>query len=169
MFIKGVSLDEFTEAVKLISDYHYEGNVIVHPDAHETSRGLTARLAVAASRGPGARRSASGRHGPWACWHAYRDVLRFLFQCYPDAVVRTAMATYKGLDGFNEAYPATANRNVGSLMEPAYMPELCDCDDITALDDELVITQIQNWRSGPSEQWEIAQYEHAIHAAEVLS
>jgi hypothetical protein len=89
------------------------------------------RLYVANSRGPGARTASSGRHGPYACWHAYRDVLQALFDAYPDARVRTSLANYIGRDGFERDYPATGWRNVGSQMEPRCMPDLCDCGHAT--------------------------------------
>jgi hypothetical protein len=70
---------------------------------------------------------APGRRIPAACWHAYRDVLAALFDQCPAARVRTALAVYRGREGFERHYPATAYVNVGSQMQPAHMPELCDC------------------------------------------
>jgi hypothetical protein len=46
----------------------------------------------------------------------------------PSAIVRTAMATYRGADGFLTEFPATADRDVGSMIAPAFMPELCECE-----------------------------------------
>lgn len=83
----------------------------------------TERLSAA-----GARRSWSGRRIAAACWHAYRDVLAGVFEVNPNARVVTAMSKYVGLSGFHANYPATANANIGSMMQPAYMPELCDCE-----------------------------------------
>ena len=128
MQITGLSLDSFTAIVKEISDACYGGNVIVHQDAHSLSpTRFVARLRVKDSHGPGARMSWSGRHIPATCWHAYRDVLEAMFLAYPNARAVTMMATYKGLAGFREHYPDTAYKNVGSMMQPAYMPELCEC------------------------------------------
>jgi hypothetical protein len=126
MQITGVALSDFYEITALISHGSYDGNVMVSPDAHAISRNrIAARLRVADSRGAGARTAASGRHGPYACWHAYRDVLRELFREHPDAIVSTALERYRGANGFESAYPATAYRNVGSQLYPAYMPGLC--------------------------------------------
>lgn len=128
MQITGLSLAQFTEIVDHVSANNYEGNLIVNSDAHSLSdTRFTARLRVKSSRGAGARMSWSGRHIPAACWHAYRDVLQAMFYAYPDARARTAMAVYRGLDGFQELYPETAYKNIGSQMFPAYMPELCEC------------------------------------------
>lgn len=125
MEIKGVTLDQFRHIVAVVSDREYDGNVIVHPDSHKVSNNrIRARLTVKSSYEHGARMSWSGRHIRAASWHAYRDVLAELFDRYPDAIVRTAMATYKGAEGFAENYPETAYKNVGSIMSPVTMPEL---------------------------------------------
>ncbi|WP_159037124.1 hypothetical protein [Streptomyces specialis] len=126
MNIRGVSLSTFYDIVDDVSRSDYAGNVVVNRDARWSGRSsITARLRVTDSRGLGARTAASGRHGPYACWHAYRDVLRQVFAVAPDATVRTVLETYRGEPGFRQNYPATAYRNVGSRDYPAYMPELC--------------------------------------------
>ena len=51
----------------------------------------------------------------------------WMFDQCPAARVRTALAVYRGREGFERHYPATAYVNVGSQMQPAHMPELCDC------------------------------------------
>lgn len=132
MKIKGLSLIDFLEVTAIVSNEIYGGNVIVAEDAHDISGGCQARIKVKLSDGTGSRTSASGRKGPYACWHAYRDVLRELFLRYPDARVQTGMETYEGMAGFRAKYPATAGQNIGSAMHPAYMPGLCSCgSDIT--------------------------------------
>lgn len=78
---------------------------------------------------PGARRSSSGMRTVAACWHAHRDILRAVFEAFPRATIVTAMARYDGLEGFEATYPSTAYRNIGSMMQPATMPTLCDCSD----------------------------------------
>lgn len=129
MQMRGLALADFERIIKQVSADSYAGNVAVADDAHEGGRLVTARLRVLESRGDGARRSWTGRRIPAACWHAYRDVLAALFEEYPRASVRTAMAVYRGREGFEQHYPATADRNVGSQMQPAYMPDLCDCEE----------------------------------------
>lgn len=68
---------------------------------------------------------------PAACWHAYRDVMLAVFAINPDARIYTGLAKYRGLAGFLDHFPATAGENIGSMVQPAYMPELCDCDSAT--------------------------------------
>lgn len=126
MHIRGVSLDWFDSVVDEVSATYYAGNVTMAPGARPSGRNsITTRLRVTDSWGAGARTSASGRHGPYACWHAYRDVLAELFRTCPDATVRTAMETYWGREGFLRTYPATAHRNIGSERHPTPMTSLC--------------------------------------------
>lgn len=142
MKITGLTLRQFQACTSFISHERYHGNVIMHPDAHdrpaqrsrETGRLrnlCVARLTVRDSHGVGSRLTASGRHGPYACWHAYRDVLREVFRQFPDAIVISGnhwQVTYRGQAGFEELYPATGRRNIGSPAAPVTMPELCPCD-----------------------------------------
>jgi len=72
----------------------------------------------------GSRTSASGRHMPKASWEAHRDVMRALFDVWPEASLRTALATYVGKEGFERDFPATANHNVGSNYQPR---RIIDC------------------------------------------
>jgi hypothetical protein len=130
MQISRVNLDEFCAIVEAVSVNEYRGNVIVASDAHEgPGNGCTARLKVQDSYGYGARTSRTGRHGPIACWHAYRNVLRELFDRFPTARVRTRLAIYRGRSGFEEHFPQTAYANIGSQAQPAYAEDLCACDE----------------------------------------
>lgn len=130
MYVSSKTLDAHGIAAlaERVSEEQYDGNLTVES---EPTRGRTVRvkLGTADSYAHGSRRSWSGRHGRWACWHAFRDVLTAIFNADPDATVRTSMTTYRGARGFLANYPGTADQNVGSLMQPAYMPELCDCAD----------------------------------------
>jgi hypothetical protein len=138
MDIRGVPYGDVERIIAHVSGQKYGNNITSNPEARPlTARGggFRGRLVARDSRGPGSRTSASGRHGRYACWHAYRDVLAVLFREYPDARVRTGMAHYVGRAGFEETYPATAWINVGSLIQPAYMPDLCQCATPAPRDD----------------------------------
>ncbi|MEV0220319.1 hypothetical protein [Streptomyces sp. NPDC050704] len=136
MYIRGVPLSDFQELTAQVSGDLYEGNVIVAPGAHSAGRhAAVASLQVADSRGFGARTAASGRHGRYACWHAYRDVLSRLFEMYPWVTVRTRLATYRGADGFDACFRLTEYHNLGSELRPRYIRELCvvsGCGDPSA-------------------------------------
>lgn len=128
-----IYLYEVEEIIYRVSREHYDGNVITDRQSARqlSSRSVNLRLKVSSSRDVGARRSWSGRRMPAACWHAYRDVIRAILTAHPTATIRTGMAVYKGLEGFEETYPDTAYKNIGSIMQPAYMPNLCECTDPT--------------------------------------
>ncbi|QOI67642.1 hypothetical protein SEA_BEUFFERT_269 [Streptomyces phage Beuffert] len=105
-----------------------------------TSRGITSnmrrngnynarvRLVAHSSFGDGTRESASGRRGPWVCWHAQRDFFRALFEIEPTATVRTGLGkggvTYTA-GNFETTFPGTYNTNAGSLYYPREFGGLC--------------------------------------------
>lgn len=135
MIITGITPQQFKDVVEKVSSIVYQDNLTTEIGTIYSSTRFTGRVVAkrsgAGTHGddcaPGARRSWSGRRGPWACWHAYRDVLEQLFWEYPDAKVRTSMAKYIGREGFKDNYPQTAWQNIGSVFAPAYMPDMCDC------------------------------------------
>ena len=130
--IKGIKADEFDAIVRHVSEARYERNVMCNDPRPS---GLNAagtrfrqRVIVASSRGAGARRSWSGRRMPCACWHVFRDVVRATLAAHPAVTFRTSLAYYTS-DNFEATYPATGTVNVGSMGQPAYLPDLCECDD----------------------------------------
>jgi hypothetical protein len=134
MQIKGIKADVFTAIVNHVSTNVYDGNVC--PDYWRTGKLPTplnqagtrylARVVVKSSRGAGARRSASGRRMPVACWHVFRDVVRATLTAHPGVEFRTRLAHYTSVN-FETSYPATGQGNVGSMVDPVTLPELCDC------------------------------------------
>lgn len=136
MQITGITPHQFLEAVRKVSA-RYGDNLDAEFGSQQSATRFRARVVPIVSgattcapgvSAPGARKSWSGRRIKAACWHAYRDVLIEVFAINPDARVYTAMAKYKGVDSFNEQFPRTADQNIGSMMSPAYMPELCECE-----------------------------------------
>jgi hypothetical protein len=105
-----------------------------------TSRGITSnvrrngnynarvRLVAHSSFGDGVRESASGRRGPWVCWHAQRDFFRALFEIEPMAHVRTGLGasgvTYTA-SNFEGRFPRTYTTPVGNLYYPREFGGLC--------------------------------------------
>ena len=127
MIVSGVSAQDIRDVVAKLNASDYDGNVVI--ERLETLNRKDSRhalkLGTADSRKHGSRRAGSGRHGKWLCWHGFRDVVRAIMDVNPDAKVRSAAAVYDGSVGFERVYPSTAETNVGSWAEPAYMPELC--------------------------------------------
>jgi hypothetical protein len=117
-------LAHVSTATSSIGDSLYGANLCMKDAKEVSAHAARFRLGAKDSHEYGARRSHSGRHTPNASWEAHRDVLREVFRLAPDAVIETRMATYKGADGFEQEFPATAHANVGSMMFPATMPSL---------------------------------------------
>lgn len=141
MLITGLTVDDFESIVNKVSAEKYSHNLIMHPDSHDDggvkAPRIRARLRTKIG-GVGKYDLAAGstrkggtfgpeRRMPTACWHTYRDVLSELFNQFPNAHVKTALANYKGVDSFNTLYPDTAYINVGSQVYPQYPTEQCDC------------------------------------------
>lgn len=125
-----LSHDALRSTIAEVSETFYDSNLNIEALDRQTRTNAqgqaTFRLKLGThdSHGVGSRRSASGRHGKYASWHAFRDVFAAIFLADPEATISTGMATYKGARGFLDEFPATAERNVGSMMAPAYMDEL---------------------------------------------
>lgn len=127
MIVSGVTAQDIRDVVAKLNATDYDGNVVIERLDTLNQKGTrhTLKLGTADSRKHGSRRAGSGRHGKWLCWHGFRDVVRAIMAVNPDAKVRSAAAVYNGSVGFERVYPSTAERNVGSWVEPAYMPDMC--------------------------------------------
>src|SRR6478735_3573461 len=136
MQITGITPQDFTDAVAKVSAL-YGDNLTAQITSVQSRTRFRARVIVKESgastrkdggSAPGARKSGSGRRLAASCWHAYRDVMYAIFDVNSNARIYTFMAKYKGREGFEAIYPATARQNIGSFEQPAYMPDLCECE-----------------------------------------
>lgn len=120
------------QTVNLVSKTHYEGNLTVAKiDYDRRFNGTvwtTFTLKVYDNRGPGARRSPTGRHNVAACWHAYYAVLRDLMTTFTHARVRTSWYSANGLFDWEQKAEDSRQINVGSIREPVLIVDLCDCE-----------------------------------------
>ena len=124
-----LSYDKLSAIMTRVSEDYYGGNLTFDlEDLHGVRRNRYRFKMGATSGKPGSRKSWTGRRGPWACWDAFRDVLAAIYIADPDALIRTGMATYRNAPDFLDKYQETGDRNVGSVMAPAFYDELCDCD-----------------------------------------
>ena len=62
------------------------------------------------------------------CWHGFRDFIKAVYELNENFRFVTATTTYKNKDHFLETYPATGNKNIGSIFQPMYFQEACLCD-----------------------------------------
>ena len=126
MKIRGITLSAL-EAAVAVANVEYKGNLRIADPLQFNGRTPSVQfvLRVNDSRAYGARLSGSGRrHTPSASWEAHRDVFRAVFATYPDAVIVTAVATYRGSEHFEASCRATANTPMGSRAEPTTLGEL---------------------------------------------
>jgi len=130
MLISGTNLRELTGALMLVNK-RYSGNVTTTNGFNRTSeKGSRYRFALRAvsSRGPGARRAASGRRTVAVCYHVFRDFMKHILFFNPNARIKTAMNVYRGADDFLAKYEAVADNNCGSAFNPVCYGDTCECE-----------------------------------------
>ena len=128
MKVKGIDQDQLTRIVRTVSDSQYGGNIVFKREPEQQGNFLLFTLTVRSSRDKGAKRSNTGRRVAACCWHAHRDVMIALFDANPEALLVTGLARYEGRSGFEALYPATADVNMGSLAQPMYYADACECE-----------------------------------------
>lgn len=115
-------------ATERVSANHFDGNLRcdVTGTPSPTRNYSMVRFVIRAnsSRGPGARRTCLGHRSVAATWEAHRLVMREIFDKCPDAILVTAMATYRGKADFEQNHGVTYDHNAGSMMHPVAFGEL---------------------------------------------
>lgn len=108
----------------------YDNNVFWNRFPERRGNAFRFTLRCVSSRGPGHRMTARVKPHRLiaACWHVHRDFLLSLFNKVPAARVVTTVADYRGREGFERTFPATAHRNIGSIAFPVTMVEACECN-----------------------------------------
>lgn len=93
-------------------------------DSRELSLDLQFKIRARHSYTYYSRESLTGRSGPWVCFHGWRDFIRV---CFANGATRiqTAQGTWKDVDAFDKDLPRMERLNVGSIMAPRTMPDLC--------------------------------------------
>jgi hypothetical protein len=66
--------------------------------------------------------------GGAVCWHGYRDFLINLYKVNQNIRIVSATAEYLDETHFNETYPDTWNKNIGSMVNPAPYGACCTCE-----------------------------------------
>lgn len=118
--------DELNEALRIINKATYAGNIKIRDWKHLSSKRIQFTITVVSSRGPGARRSWTGRRIAAACWHAHGDLFDALFKIRKDIVIWTDYG-WEGKMKITSEGGNWQDMNVGSLMDPAMMSESCEC------------------------------------------
>ena len=84
------------------------------------------------------------------CWHGYRDFLTELYNIYSDLRVITAQITYNNKEDFELKYPATANINIGSMVQPLKYKDACFCNTLKAVSVSIEEIKANNYNLSPS-------------------
>lgn len=124
MKFTNVTQQDLEKALEVVN-VKYKGNVEFNNFQPQGKR-FNCTLRVKNSRGPGARRSqdwnGKRRRLISACWHVHGDFFDALWDIAPDMNVFTGGMMYRDRgDNWQDM-------QVGSIMYPAYMSELCDCE-----------------------------------------
>ena len=128
MKLKGLTIDQLSTLVARISRDQYSENIIFKRDPDQVGNFLHFTLTVINSAGPGAKRSPRGRRIAALCWHGHRDIMRAIFNAFPDSLLITALARYEGQKGFEHNFPKTGFTNIGSIAEPFAFRNACECN-----------------------------------------
>lgn len=65
--------------------------------------------------------------GTAVCFHGFRAFMRACFARNPNAIIRTARASYLGSEDFEAKWPGVGSQNIGSQFCPIAYAEACDC------------------------------------------
>ena len=109
-------------------------------------RGWAFRLVPRSSRAKFARRSGSGRRLKATCYHGFRDFHLALWRQGAKSITTVgphgARITYKNVEQFRNDLQAFAIKNVGTMIEPAFMIKLCECDETTGTDRAIIFETV---------------------------
>lgn len=122
MIARGCTINQLEEALTIVNK-KYEGNIAwKRPPENLSKNSVRFTLRIKDSRKAGGRRGFNGqRIGISACWHVHGDFFDALFSVCPTALVSSAGKKIT-LD-----YGNWEDRNIGSIEEPLYYSEACDC------------------------------------------
>ena len=128
MKIKGITEKTLRNIIDVVSLEMYDGNIKFKREPEQKGNFLHFTVTVNKAADPGGRRSHTGRRVAAACWHVHRDIMREIFDANPDAILVTAVVRYEGRDDFERKYRATGEQNIGSMAQPLYYINACDCN-----------------------------------------
>lgn len=131
MKVWGVTESEVRECARSVG-------VAIHSDWNgngitQVGRAQQFRLALGDDKQLYRRLSASPLHRERkvnaVCWHGHRDFMRAIFRVNPEARIKSAFADYRGSEDFEQSFPETGYRNIGSVMYPCEAQDACVCEN----------------------------------------
>jgi len=92
-------------------------------------RAYAFRLIPHSSRSKYSRRTRLGHRVKACCYHGFRDFISVCFSHGADRV-QSMHGDWRTEESFVHDLYRLRTLNVGSIMEPAYMVDLCDCESV---------------------------------------
>ena len=128
MVVKNITSKQLTEAVAELNT-SYDNNIRFNNREVLNNKGTRHRFTIRVkdSRGTGSKlghsRNINGEHRRTnsACWHTHGDLFDILFKINNECEVRSGGKLITSDNGNWE------DRNIGSIMEPMYFSEACEC------------------------------------------
>lgn len=122
MMITGMSYEEFqSKVIDALNGTKYVNNNIQISNVRIHSKNRFAvKVDMSDSRAPGSRRAQSGRHGKYASWWTFYDIMAGVFHFNEDARISTGRTVYRGYSDFNNQTRFGPQDNIGSMMSPCY-------------------------------------------------
>jgi len=121
MYARKCSINELHEALAKTNEI-YNGMVEFNRNPTKTSKGVHFTLKMKNNKCKGHSVSHSGRNINSACWHVHGDFFDMVFMINKDASI---LSLGKPINRFNGNWQ---DYNVGSMMQPKYASESCNCN-----------------------------------------
>ena len=121
MIVKNASESEIRQALALVNR-DFDNNLEFNNYERISETRIRLTLKVRDSKKKGSKLGYNGRHIINACWHAHGYFFEALLSIQPKAVIKSALATITANSG------NWTDTNIGSIMEPLYFSEACECD-----------------------------------------
>ena len=122
MMVTGMSLAEFeSKVIRPLNETKFaENNIVIsNPRVYSNNR-FAVKIDMSDSRKPGSRRTWQGRHGKYASWWTFRDIMDGVFHHNEGARISTGNTVYRGRSDFNDQTMYGPQNNIGSMMYPCY-------------------------------------------------
>jgi hypothetical protein len=113
-------LETLESALEIINK-KYADNVIWNREPEKIGNRYRFTLKVKDSKQPGHRRGFNGQRMVSACWHVHGDFFDTIWDFEPEAKIKAGTLL---MESKNDNWQ---DRNIGSVVNPMYFSEACDC------------------------------------------
>lgn len=128
MTIKNIAEAQLLRALDQVNERYNNNLRIEYSSINAKNTRFKFRLFVKSSREAGARRSWSGRRLINACWHVHGDFFDTVLAIAPEAVIRASTQARPIYSEDGQVFNNWIDVQVGSMMQPSYMSDNCDCN-----------------------------------------